>query len=843
MESEQHSAKSKNMSTSLLFNPSQASTEELESTFVGRHALLQRVESDLVKDREIGTARHWQIIGPRGSGKSHLTELLSRRMRVHHHWRVARLPEENYQIASLGELLEQILIRSERALGRSPLACTSDDVQLQERALDKLRHLHTMSQAPLLVVVENVATLLDRQLRSIRDQARLRDILMNNPPFVLVATSTSQSDATTNHSAPLYEFFQTLVLDDLTQIDITELVRARANWERNTSLLADFERVKGRIEAIYHLSGGNPRLALALYRVVQHGVTTELHDQIMKLLDEVTPYYQARLNDIPSQAARVLTEMAIADSVIAPAEIARRCRMPTNQVTAQIKKLTDERLVIRGGRPDGRSRLYELKDRLLRIWLQMRESVGSAKRLRFLAEFFERWYANQTEELEAFSKRTVSDFWSDLATGDDRRCVDRLKTLSYLADVHPGFDRSAVLRAMSAQVDESSQADIRAHVASLRKTFDRSTDLREREALAFLLAECFVALDAEDEAHRFLKVAIDEGSRSGTIAARYVSSLVAGDAFSEAWAFGANWIAHEPDNGVVAGEAGVAACGVGEFKKGFDLLSQAVGPNICPHCTEKLLRRALTVLRTTGAGSDVEFDFWTSLIGAKSKSSSNATREQIQGVMGILVEPRLSNIPAILFAEAARAWTPLAEAPFWLFGKAICGLAHRPSCEGLTLQFIVALAERAAGPLSQFAVDHLVEILPSLRHVRRGNEMGARQYDAAMLLIRERTTTESLSKAFRSTAPKVAKRFRSVAKDLLDLYEEWLDEGLLDEPISPYSEAASVLSSQDPQRVLQSLHPESRDAVSMLLNAIHHTESDVGPRSGHKNKGVHHTVP
>jgi hypothetical protein len=806
------------MSTSLLFNPSQASTEELESTFVGRHPLLERIESDLIRDRQVGTPRHWQIIGPRGSGKSHLTELLARRMRAHHNWRIARLPEENYQVASLGELLEQILMRSENLVGRSPLAGTSDDIQLQERALDRLRQLHATSKGPLLVVLENIASLFERQLKSTRDQARLRDILTNDPPFILIATSTSQSNATTKHSAPLYEFFQTLVLDDLTQSDITQLVRARADWEQNAPLLADFERVKGRIEAIYHLSGGNPRLALALYRVVQHGVTTEHPDKIMKLLDVVTPKYKSRLNDIPPQAARVLTEMAIADSVITPAEIARRCRMPTNQVTAQIKKLLDERLVIQGGKPNRRSRLYELKDRLMRIWLQMRESVGAAKRLRFLAEFFERWYANRADELEAFSKRTVSDFWSGLAIGDDRRCVDRLKTLSYLADVHPGFDGSVVLRAMSAQVDESSKSDVRAHVESLEKTFGRSSDLREREAVAFLITECFLALDAEREAHRFLKIAIDEGSQSETIAARYVSALLATEAYSDAWTFGTNWMSHHPDHTSLSPPLGIAACGIGEIDVGFALLEQGIGPRLCPHCTEGLLRRALKVLRMKALGRDVEFIFWARFVGPEARE--NATPDEIEAVLEILLESRLSKIPIDFFAKAADAWKPLSKAPLWLISKAICGLAHRRSCEGQTLRFILALAERISAPLSQFAVDHLFEILPALRHARNMDETAARNYFKAISLVRDRTTADSLGKAFRSGAPLVANRFRAVAKDLLDLYEEWLEEGLLAEAITPYSEAVSVLASDDPALVLQSLHPENRDAVLMLLDAM-----------------------
>ena len=770
------------MSTGLLFNPSQQSTDELESTFVGRHSLLDRLERDLGRDQKAGTPRHWQIIGPRGSGKSHLTELLARRMAKRHGWRIARLPEENYQVATLGELLEQIVVRSESFPGPSPFAGMMDDRTLQDRAIDRLRGSLLSTKKPLLVVLENLASMLDRQLKSPRDQARLRDILTNNPPFVLVATSTSQSAATMKHSAPLFEFFQTITLDDLERSDIKDLVRARAGWENNSSLLADFERVTGQIDAIYHLSGGNPRLALALYTVVQQGVTSELYDQIMKLLDEVTPYYQARLSDIPPQAARVLTEMAISESVSTPAAIARLCRIPTNQVTAQISKLLDERLVVQGGRPNARSRYYEVKDRLLRIWIQMRESVGAARRLRFLAEFYERWYAGRAEELEVASRRTISDLWTELGEGDPRRCNDRLKTISYLTEIRPGFDHSVVVRAMTRHVGESTQADIRAHVDALRKLFENASDLREREALAFMLAECLKALHVEQEAGTYLKRVLDEDSQSETIAERYMSSLLAAGDYVDGWDFGSRWIADHATHAVLTGVVGVAALGIGKFAEGMKLLSRYTEGHICSHCTERAMRQASMALRKQKAPVSVEVEFWNRFM--RGMSTHEATTTQLHAAFDVLVGFNLSKIPTSAFLDAAEAWTPLSDAPVWFLGKSICGLSHRKGHEVDALRFIVALSERNDAPLGQFAVDHLLDILPSLRHASTANKDRFKEYQIAISLVRTRTTPETLGVAFRRAAPGIAKSSPKFVSDLLALFEEWEGQKLIPEGLS-----------------------------------------------------------
>lgn len=803
------------MTNTLLFNPSQASTEELEKTFVGRHELLRRLEVDMLADLQSNTPRHWQIIGPRGSGKSYLTELLARRM-TNNGWRVARLPEENYNIGSLGELLEQVYSRSEK-ITTSPLVTSPDEIQVQDRALDLLRNAHIESQKPLLVIIENLGVLLDRQLRAPKQQSRLRDILTNNPPFILVATSTSQSYSTLNHSAPLYDFFHTLVLDDLTQDDITSLVRARATWEGNTSVIDDFERIKGRIQAIYHLSGGNPRLALALYRIVQHGVTAELHDQILKLLDEVTPYYQARINDVPPQAARVLVEMAISETVITPAELARRTRIPTNQVTAQIRKLLDERLIIQGGRPDARSRLYELKDRLLRIWLQMRESAGAAKRLRFIGEFFSRWYADRSEELEEVSRRTITDFWSDLATGDERRCTDRLKTLSYLAEIGPGFDDSIVAKTISTHVGNTSPSDIRSHVDSLQRTFSRTSDPREREALAFLLSICYSVLDTEKEGIPFLKLAIDEGSKSEAIAKEYAAALVDAHQFADAWSFGNRWMEEYPMHRLVLGPTGIAAFGTGRIKEGLELLRRYADGELCPHCAETVLRRAVNALRTQEVSSETEVQFWKELIGP---DSAEPTIEQVRATLLILTESQLSKISVGRFLDAAKAWQDLSKAPFWLLHKAICALSHRRSRAKDALKFIIAFAKAGGKLLRPFAVDHLVEILPELRRAKDSSSSAMALYFSAMELVQKHTKPDDLARAFRFRAPHIVRRFPSEATELLDLYREWQDQGRLKEPITPYSEILSVLDSETPAITLQSLHPEVRDAVNLVLRAL-----------------------
>lgn len=377
------------MTGPLLYNPTRAGLDELDAMLVGRRPIVDKLVADLVADAAKPTPRHWQLVGPRGSGKSHLTQYVALRLAAEG-WAVARLSEEQYRVNSLGDLLEQIVVRLEDT-DESPLADVKAE-DLEDRAIDRIRAWRKQHDRPVLVVVENLRLLFERKIRGQRDQARLRELLGRHAPFVLLATSTSLGEATTHHDAPFYDFFQTIQLDDLSVDEVAELILARARWDQAKALLEQADRLRARVRAMYHFSGGNPRLVMALYGVLRAGVTDELYQELLSLLDAVTPYYQARLQDVSPQSERVLAEMALAGKRLTPAGIARRCRMPTNQITALISKLEAERFIVPAGRPDGRSRYYDLTDRLFRIWMQMREDRTAGARLRSLAEFFQRWY-------------------------------------------------------------------------------------------------------------------------------------------------------------------------------------------------------------------------------------------------------------------------------------------------------------------------------------------------------------------------------------------------------------------------------------------------------------------
>lgn len=781
----------------LLFNPTRASSDELAKTFVGRHALLEKLVSDIAEDAARGTRRHWLLIGPRGSGKSHFSELLVRRMQATHGWLTARLPEEHYQIATIADLLEQILARATGRASRS----NGDYESAEDRAIDSLHRLCQEHGRPILAIVENLGFLFD-QISTHRDQAKLRSILMGDSPIVLVATSTSYVDATVRHEAPFYDFFNTIPIDDLTREDVIALVRARAEWDGAVDLLKRFAEVAPRLDALFHLSGGNPRLVLALYAVLREGVTDELHTQVVQLLDEVTPYFQSRLRDISPQAVRILVAMALARGPIEPAEIGRRTRMPTNQVTAQIRKLLDERMVVAGGRPSGRSRFYEVRDRIFRLWIQMREDPTTDQRLRFVTEFFQRWYAGQSEELVRDAESIATAFWRDLSHGNNPRCSERLTTLKYLADASRRRGSRFVLESLSAHFDATSEADLKRDSNNLLMLYRASRDIEDREYFGYLVVQSLFITGRRSDGLKVLDELVANGSKEVLIVTMYLEALIEERKFDDAWQVGERLLKQEDRLGVTEAMA-IAACHRGHPDLAVQFAREYVAHNPCVNCRARIRRRVSAALFEVGRESEA-----MSLFRGIFADVDDVSPEAVEACFRVAVDAASDDDQLL----AARCWHSLPEAPSWFLQSGVCRFAHKANRVRDAMRFIEATAKGGGGNLPLSTLDHLVEILATFlvgRHDAPPPELGV-----GLGLLRDVNNAE---KAFRRVAPRLARSQPELRPAILALYEHLRRNGILRQDIEPYAEASAVLHDPDPDKRLIALHPEIREAVQLLL--------------------------
>jgi DNA-binding transcriptional ArsR family regulator len=429
----------------LLYNPDVMPEEEVKATFVARGALLDELVSLVAGQPDGAGVQHAVIIAPRGMGKTTMLRMVQFAVKdrgLADRWLALKFPEESYGVYDLADLwletLDLIAAETEddelrrRAAALKERYPGNDD--LQEAALAALKDWRRRDGRRLLLLVENFDEML-AQINDGRDNARLRDVLMNDGTMMLLGGATTFFKEARAYDQPLYNFFKIYNLADLRFAEMQDLLRRRAEVDRAQDFEEKLKANASRLRALEYFTGGNPRLVLMLYRVVSRSALTEVRRALDQLLDEVTPYYKAKVDALPPQQRKILDHIARisgqTNEGLTPGEIAKAVRLPPNQVSAQLKRLS-ELGYVRAANLRGRSSYYTLSEPLYAVWHQMRFGRSARERMRFLILFLQVLYSG--EELSAEGKTLELRFREHLYAGRLPEARDVLEHHRYLAE-------------------------------------------------------------------------------------------------------------------------------------------------------------------------------------------------------------------------------------------------------------------------------------------------------------------------------------------------------------------------------------------------------------------------
>jgi DNA-binding MarR family transcriptional regulator len=424
-----------------LHNPALMSDEELEATFVAREVLLQDVLSGLRERAGKPVNQSLLIVGPRGIGKTNFLHMIRARLLADDDLRRAYqpllFPEETYAITSARDLFCEILralveeTHSEAASeALERVKDDTDDERARETAIEALRDFHAATGRKALVMLENLDLLLGDQITDQTDVSRLRDVLMNEGFLFLIATSPTHFRQVNGYDQPLYEFLRLIDLGELAGAQAEELLRRRAEFEGNADFLSRFDEYARRLPAIRHLTGGNPRLILMLYTVFCQTALVEVRGALQALLDDLTPYYKARIERLSPQQRKVLDAFAREGKPLTPTEIARSSNLPPAQVSTVLSRLEEAGFVELAEQKRRRRRLYVVSERMFRIWHQMRTSPAGRRRMTYLIEFISLWYSAAEARLE--SERLLTTMRDDFGHGQHQAAAEKAEYLGYL---------------------------------------------------------------------------------------------------------------------------------------------------------------------------------------------------------------------------------------------------------------------------------------------------------------------------------------------------------------------------------------------------------------------------
>ena len=369
------------------YNPGFLTDDEIIESFCVRTSEFESI-IECLRETTGNSNSHSLVIGPRGSGKTHL--LLRVAVEVRRDETLAGLfpvvfPEESYEVSTCGEFwLECLGHLAEQAppdereslrLTYNDLRTGQDDQVLADRCIGVLLDFADRHQKRLLLIVENL-NMLFSDMGDPDAGWRLRKTLQTEPRFILLGSATSRFDEIDSPEHALYDLFRVVTLRPLDTEECEILWRTVSGKPTTTRAVRPLEI----------LTGGNPRLLAIIARFGAGQSFPELMGNLLDLVDEHTEYFKSHLEALPPQERRVYLALARLWKPSATREVADLARLDTNKCSSMLGRLVQRGSVaIEGGTP--RRKEYYLTERLYNIYYLLRRGGGSDHVVQALIDF------------------------------------------------------------------------------------------------------------------------------------------------------------------------------------------------------------------------------------------------------------------------------------------------------------------------------------------------------------------------------------------------------------------------------------------------------------------------
>ena len=385
------------------FTPSLLPSDALEALFVQKEDLAERIVTLACDSVATDAKYHFLLVGPRGIGKTHTVSLIYHRVKAkypnHDQLLIAWLREDSWGIASFLDLLIQILQSVHKEYGDEALRHRTEELfqlapkQAEQAAAALLKEY--VGSRILFLIVENI----DGLFEGLGDmgQKRLRAYLQENPFCTILATSPSLFNGVSLQTSPFYGFFTTHHLAEFDFDHALEFLTKIARYKKDKTLTAFLRTPQGRarVRAVHHLAGGNPRVYTIFAQFLNRASMEKLVEPFMRAMDDLTPYYQARMSLLSAQQRKIIELLCDRRGAITVKEISKRCFITHQTTSGQLKLLREMRYV--SATAIGRESYYELSEPLMRICLEVKKHRGEP--LRLFVEFLRCWYTKP--ELES----------------------------------------------------------------------------------------------------------------------------------------------------------------------------------------------------------------------------------------------------------------------------------------------------------------------------------------------------------------------------------------------------------------------------------------------------------
>lgn len=370
-----------------LYNPALLPPDVLLGEYTARLPMLETLLGIVRGNKPGHPPQHCLLIGARGMGKTTtlwaLAHRISRDAELSLQWQPVVFDEESRRVGDLADFWLEAIRHWEAATkdttDRAGKLLSENPPDIEDRAQRTFLDLVKQRGKRAILLIDNLNDL----FASIRDPEplhRLRAFLMQDSSVMLIGGATSYFEQVTDVDQPFFDFFRYFELKALTLDEMRDCLLNLAKTRGDPKVEESIKERSGSIQALHLFTGGNPRLIKTFYRLLHDGLHTDIRADLEKLLDDFTPYFKAIVDALPFQQQRIFDSIALAWDPVEVASIATATRLPSNQVSAQIRALIKAGL-IREAAGNPKRKTYLLTDRFSNIHYLMRHGRAARNRL------------------------------------------------------------------------------------------------------------------------------------------------------------------------------------------------------------------------------------------------------------------------------------------------------------------------------------------------------------------------------------------------------------------------------------------------------------------------------
>ena len=337
-----------------------------------------------------GASEHQLIVGQRGMGKSSLLRAVAVRIKSDAKLRAAFAPlqfrEEQYNVNALdafwrncGEALAQWC--EDNGMAEWPRGSIAQS--RARRGATRRRRPMPFSQparkrASARCCCSTTSIACSAPFEPAEHWA-LRRVLQTTEGPLVVGASTHFLRESSDREAAFYEFFHPHVLEPLEEAELTRCLRALADraGEAGDAVKSILEQEPGRIRALYGLTGGNPRVLVMTYQLLERRKTSDVFADLEALLDKVSPYYKARVEDyVTAQQRAVIDAIALNWDPILSHDLSVKAGVEITTVSSHLNRLKRDGFIEEVATSGARAG-YQIAERFLNIWYLMRHTPAA----------------------------------------------------------------------------------------------------------------------------------------------------------------------------------------------------------------------------------------------------------------------------------------------------------------------------------------------------------------------------------------------------------------------------------------------------------------------------------